>query len=522
MEGLKNSKNSQDAPKNRSRYILLNTLSSYGRDFVDIMAFLVLIPFIIQAIGKEGFGLWSLLWSFLGIFELADLGFAASVVKYVADARGKQDDQRLKRIICTLFWIYVFLGTLVMTGILGSLLFFNQIFQIPSDQANAANTVLMILGVRTSLYLPLGMFRGVLVGYQKMMVANIYKASANVLYLVAVLIFLSISPDIRVLAIINSVTGLLPMFAMMIHVKKMAPDLSIMPRFFERSYVRELTSFSLYFSLIQVSGMIARRADALIIKLFLPLEYVGIYAIGMRLSESAVQFCSHLNRALTPVFAELHGAKEKSNLRTTHYLGSKIATAFSTPLVLGLGILAQPLITAWTGPEFATGAMVCQWLVAAGMLGIVHGNSVNMLSMGGHQKYVAVCLFAGQLLNLAFSFILIKPFGIVGVAAATFFAAVPIYAGLIEVVASKKNGQSVWLFYWNTIVPSIIPALIMSAMFILILRFRDLTTLLEVAIVEALGIVIFGISFWFIGLKSSERAYFKKKGIQALNRKKQN
>jgi O-antigen/teichoic acid export membrane protein len=159
----------------------MNTLSSYGRDIVDTLAFLILIPFIIKTLGKESFGLWSLIWSFLAIFELADLGFAASVIKYIADARGKGDKQRLKEIVCTLFWIYVFLGALVMAGIASSLLFFNHIFQIPPDQALMANAVLLILGFRSALYLPLGLFRGVLVGFQKMNIANAYKALSNLL-----------------------------------------------------------------------------------------------------------------------------------------------------------------------------------------------------------------------------------------------------------------------------------------------------------------------------------------------------
>ena len=90
-------------PKNRSRYILVNTLSSYGRDIIDTITFLVLIPFIIKTLGTETFGLWSLIWSFLAFFELADMGFGASVVKYVADARGRQDIERQQAIICTLF-----------------------------------------------------------------------------------------------------------------------------------------------------------------------------------------------------------------------------------------------------------------------------------------------------------------------------------------------------------------------------------------------------------------------------------
>ena len=97
------------------------------------------------------------------------------------------------------------------------------------------------------------------------------------------------------------------MFAMMAHVKAISPELNLSPRHFDGSLVRELSSFSLYFSLIQVAGLIAARVDAIVVKLFLPLQMVAIYSIGIRLSGKADQFCYHLTKALTPVVAELHG-----------------------------------------------------------------------------------------------------------------------------------------------------------------------------------------------------------------------
>jgi O-antigen/teichoic acid export membrane protein len=510
---------SPPAERNRSRYILLNTLSSYGRDAVDTVAFLVLIPFIIKMLGKESFGLWSLIWSFLAIFELADLGSSAAVVKFVADARSRQDMDQLKRIICTLFWAYVIQGTVVMAAIGASLLFFNRVFDIPQDQASYAHAVLLILGIRSALYLPLGMFRGVLVGFQKMAIANGYKVVATLIYLVAVILLLTFTPDIRVLATANMVTGLLPMLAMMIHCRFLTPAFTLHPRYFERSLVGRLSSFSLYFSLIQVAGMIATRSDAMVIKLFLSLETVGIYSIGMRLSEKASLFCSHLTRALTPVFAELHGAGEKSNIRAAHYLGTKLTVAFATPLLVGLALLAEPLVVAWTGPDFLGAVPVCQWLAAAAMVGLVHGNSVNVLSMGGHHRYVALCILGGQVLNLILSLILIHPLGIVGVSMATFIAAVPTYAGFIERFAGRLQGRSVWHFYRATVLPSVIPALVMAGMFFVIRRSWTLTHLLDVAILETLGIATFGAVYWVVGFQAKERAYFADKVVRVLRRR---
>jgi len=265
--------------------------------------------------------------------------------------------------------------------------------------------------------------------------------------------------------------------------------------------------------------MIATRADALIIKLFLPLEMVGIYSIGMRLSEKATMFCSHLTRALSPVFAELHGADEQSNIKATHYMGAKLTIAFATPLLLGLALLSEPLILAWTGPDFLMAVPVCQWLVAAAMIGIAHGNTVNLLSMGGYQKYAALSIAAGQVLNILLSFLLIRHLGIVGVSMATFIAAVPIYIGLIEGYVSRLHGQPIWHFYKATVFPSVIPALVMTGMILAVLNFRSLTNLVEVAILEVLGIAVFGAVYWIIGFRAKERAYFKEKFRRALIRR---
>jgi O-antigen/teichoic acid export membrane protein len=506
--------------KNRSRYIMVNTLSSYGRDIVDTITFLVLIPFIIKILGSETFGLWSLIWAFLAFFELADMGFGASVVKYVADARGRGDDQKQQAIICTLFWIYMLLGAVLMGAVALSLLFFNQAFDIPPGQADAARWVLLIIGVRSALYMPLGMFRGVLVGHQKMKVANLYKVLGGLAYFVSVLLVLSRIPDLRVLAAINAFLGVLPMFAMMVHVKIIMPELSLRPKYFDRSLVRELSSFSLYFSLIQVAGLIATRVDAIVVKFFLPLQMVAIYSIGIRLSGKAEQFCSHLFKALTPVVAELHGADDQKNIRAVWYRGSKLSIAFATPLLLGLALLAEPLIIAWTGPEFRMSVPVCQWLVAAVMISVIHGNTKNILSMGGHQRFLAFSILGCQLFNLGLSLLLIQFYGIVGVAMATFLAYLPVYAGFIQTRAGKVHGRSHWNFYSRTVFPSVGPAVLMATFLIGFQRLRPLNGLIEVAVLEILGSMVFGGAFWLIGFNSKERGYFKEKIIKRFARRK--
>jgi O-antigen/teichoic acid export membrane protein len=154
--------------------------------------------------------------------------------------------------------------------------------------------------------------------------------------------------------------------------------------------------------------------------------------------------------------------------------------------------------------------------VAAAMVGLVHGNTVNVLSMGGHHRHVALSIFVGQIINLALSLLFIHPWGIVGVSLATLIASIPTYVVSIEMYAGRLQGRSLWHFYRATVVPSLIPVLVMTGLFFAIRRFWNLTTLVDVAILECLGIAAFAGVYWITGFDAKERTYFSGKVLKVL------
>jgi O-antigen/teichoic acid export membrane protein len=510
--------NEGSSRKGRSRDILANVLTSYVREVVEILSFLVLIPFLIRTLGTETFGLWSLIWSFVSLFSLIDMGIGSSVVKYVADAKGRDDLERQQQVISTIFWIYMGLGVLLLGGVAASLLFFNEAFDIPEAQRASARMVLLILGVRSAFSIPLDLFRGILVGYQRSRVANAYRTLATVAYFIAVLLVLPHVPTLWMLAALNLLMGVVPRLAMLIHARTTLPGVTLHPRYFNRKTVGEVTSFSVYFMIIQVSALIYTRVDALIIKAYLPLEMVAVYSIAMRLSDTAERFCTQLDRVLTPVVAELKGAEDTANIRAVWFRGTKLTVAMAAPLVTGLAMLAEPLIRAWTGPEFALAAPTLYWLLAATMIGIIHGNTHNLLSMGGDQRYQAFSVLAGQGLNILLSILLIRPFGIVGVSMATLLSILPSDVGLIQTRAGRRYGCSHWAFYRRTVLPSVPSAVLIAAFLYGVQRWWKLDTLVEVGLAEAAGVALFGLSFWWIGFDGKERAYFKEKVWKRVGR----
>ena len=326
------------------RNVLRNAASSWVRDATEAVLFLILTPFLISVLGPDQYGLWSLVWAVVSLLMLIDMGFGASVVKFIADARGRDDGEAHQRAVGTFFWIYVgqMAVLLALVAIFSSS--FGQIFSLSPRDGEAARLAFLILGVGAAVGLPLGMFRGVFLGHQQQRIANYYKLAGSVLYFVAAIAFLSRFPDVTVLALVNALAAFLPLAAIVIHAQRKLQHVSLHPRHFARGELRHMWSFSIWFMLIHVSTIVAARVDTLVISWALDLDAIAIYALAMRLSEKAAQVTLQLSRTLVPVVAELHGAGEEERLRQVWLKGSKLTTAFAAPLLVGLAILAEPLL----------------------------------------------------------------------------------------------------------------------------------------------------------------------------------
>jgi O-antigen/teichoic acid export membrane protein len=131
-----------------------------------------------------------------------------------------------------------------------------------------------------------------------------------------------------------------------------------------------------------------------------------------------------------------------------------------------------------------------------------------MLTMGGQHWYVAWTTALSQLGNLILAIVLIQRMGIIGVAIATFVAVASINLVFLQGKAGRLHARSRLDYYRKTVLPSLVPGLIMAGAVLGLLQVWPMKHLWDVAILEGIAIVTFSVSFWFLGLKREERSYF--------------
>jgi O-antigen/teichoic acid export membrane protein len=218
------------------------------------------------------------------------------------------------------------------------------------------------------------------------------------------------------------------------------------------------------------------------------------------------------DRSVSPVSAMFfpHGAdlaarEDHSGLREALTAGTRISLAVAGPLTLTLGILAVPGIHVWVGSEFAGAARVVVYLAAAAAIKALTRTGIQMLHGMGDAKIPAI-LFSGEaVLNLTLSVILGRRMGLVGVAIGTLIAAAAIELFVLLPYMTRRIGVSLGGFLRHAVLPHLPAVVLASAAGWLITR-ADLTRLPGLAGAAVVIVAVYGITFWFSGLRPSERA----------------
>ena len=130
------------------------------------ITFLATTPFFIAHFGEQVFGLWMLLNSLLIAFQVFNFGLSTSTVKYVAQFRHMNQEQRLKIVINTNLSVSVLL--LILSISLGFIISWNvktnNLFDLPLQlrhtASNAIQITCIIIGLKFIEQIFLNAFKG--------------------------------------------------------------------------------------------------------------------------------------------------------------------------------------------------------------------------------------------------------------------------------------------------------------------------------------------------------------------------
>jgi len=189
---------------------------------------------------------------------------------------------------------------------------------------------------------------------------------------------------------------------------------------------------TLIFSFVVASG------DRYVIGFFMNAENVGIYSAAYSIGSIIIMFSTFIVYILSPTIFKLYDKGKIDGVKVYLSYSWKYFLLLSIPSAFGLSVLAEPLLSILTTPEFVSVGKFIIPLVSLSTIiwgaEIIFGTALRLVK---HTKIFAIVFGSAALLNLGLNIILVPRWGVIGAAITTLIAYT--IAGVIIYYKSRQH-----------------------------------------------------------------------------------
>jgi O-antigen/teichoic acid export membrane protein len=428
-----------DVPVSHGRRVFRNTLITGAVGVFSLIANFFVIGEAARHLGTGPYGVLVLALAFsvsAGYLSISDLGLQAGVTRFIADADGRGQRERIGEVVSSALAVLTVAALVAVAVLLTLSVVGTHIFtKLQGAELQNDLHLLFILFAAEALFgLPALAFVGVLQGLQRYGWIKVVDLSRQVLYTVLALAVLLTGHGVVALgaAMIAGTAFAAVGYAVVAHV--LCPEMRVSARLISRSALRPLAGFSAWVFVSRINGVIWSQMDTVILAVVVGATVLAGYNFAARL-ESAVSYPLTLTTAaVIPAAANLLALESRARLRELLIRGTRYTLALSLPVTIAAMILARPLLIAWVGVRYASFAGPAQLFLTYQLVTCSATIALTMLVGMGRVRAVTAYATTAMLVNLVISIILAKPLGVSGVIIGTLVGygiTAPLYVRLV-------------------------------------------------------------------------------------------
>lgn len=266
---------------NYNKQIVNNSFFSIIQIVVVSLCAFYLYKYIIDAIGLEKLGLWSLILSVTSLANIGNFGFTGSLVKFSAELSVQEEYKKINAILNTsLFSISLILMTLLS---IIYLLGYHFIGYFVDEKWLSISRDLLFYAL-ISLYINIiaGLYFSILEGLNLAYLRSISFIAATIIYVILAIIFI-VEYDIIGLAYAQVLQALAFLVLGMICSKKYVRNFDFFYFKWHRDLMKKVFNYGMNFQAIGLSQMLYDPITKAVLSRYGSLDYVAIFEMASKL-----------------------------------------------------------------------------------------------------------------------------------------------------------------------------------------------------------------------------------------------
>lgn len=493
------------------RRLIRNISSQWISLGAQLLISVLMTPFMVRRLGDEGYGIVVLISGLVGYSGILYFGLGAAVVKFVAEHHAREDMDELNATCSTIYGVYLGFGVmclalaLVLVGPLPTL------FHIRAHQATDARVMLMMMGVGLLAQFPGSVYSGVLMGLQRFDVMNKYNFVLLIVRSAAVLTVLLERPSVVLVGAVTMGSLIAEQAFAYVYAHRTLPGLSLSLARFERARLSKLFTFSAQSFLFTLSEKLINYTDEFVIGQARGTGAVTLYAIPLRLVDYARDALDKATLVLMPGVSAAAAKGDVEALQSIWRFGNKAIMCLVAPVTLVFLMWGGHVLTLWLDAEHGRQGMpVMVWLALAFVAQVAGRGIARPIFEGlGELSTPARITIVEGVINLLLSVVLVRKWGLPGVAFATFAPAAVTGLVVMPWFVCRRLGTSYLKHLGNTFLRTLPPLIPCVGVLRLSERYGLHHHLLTTAAACLAVLVVYLFFAWWITFKAEDRRIIK-------------
>ncbi len=376
------------------------------------------IPFFISRLGMEEYGIWVLVGSTVGMFEVLNFGVGDAIIKFVSEYQGRNELYATQKIIANCLTLCIMISAAVIVTSLFILPYFTGFFKIKTVSKETINYVLMsaIIGFVLNLFMT-NVF-AVFKALQRFDVSSMLTMITDTFRIVGMMILVYMGFGLKgmVLAHVGGIAWGLLMGSMFLH--KAIPQISMRPSL-DLEIMKKIFGFSFFSFLIGISSAFRANIGNILIGRLLGSSSVPYFSVPFQISSKLLAGIASLTMVLFPVFSALKGREEIERIKSIFVNSSRLIITLGFAVGGTMFIFATDILGLWIDSKFALIVSTPFKILIVSFIFTLSATTSYYLLMGyGRIMFIATMQNLSTFLILILGILLVAQYGITGISLA--------------------------------------------------------------------------------------------------------
>jgi O-antigen/teichoic acid export membrane protein len=390
------------------RRIARNVVWNWAGTATHMLAGFIVFPVLIRRLGVDDCGLWLLIVSLTGYFDLLDLGLRGSLGRSIAFYRAKEEAAGVNIIFNTGMALLGGGAVLVLLATAGVQLIFFDLFAVRPEAQPDVRLAVWLIGINLALIFPFNAFEAVLWGHERFDLLNRVDIPCVILRSALTIWLVGHGPENLVtLAVIIVAITILRGAGLAFCAFRVQHGLRFSARLVRFRATRELFDFGIWCFLMSIANVITQQLGPTLIGNRFGTGAVTPFSAASRLVNYVKIILNTSCGVLTPLATVWHASAEHDKQRWLFVGGAKFCLALGLFFVGGFWFLGGPFLQLWTGYELEFAWATLMILILGELLPLSQAVTYStVLGMNRHRLWAVMSLLeVGLILGLAAVFL---------------------------------------------------------------------------------------------------------------------